>query len=56
MRGMKRLAADPMYPATGHTIAKPGPDPAKVASANGAPVTGTAWVPPSEPDGTYTGR
>jgi hypothetical protein len=40
MRGMKRLAADPMYPATGHTIAKPGPDPAKVASANGAPANG----------------
>jgi len=45
MRGMKRLAADPMYPATGHTIAKPGPDPAKVASANGAPVTGNGMGP-----------
>ncbi len=45
MRGMKRLAADPMYPATGQTIAKPGPDPAKVASANGAPVTGNGMGP-----------
>ena len=33
MRGMKRLAADPMYPATGHTIAKPGPDPVKAPTA-----------------------
>ena len=25
MRGLKRLAADPMYPATGHTVQKPEP-------------------------------
>ncbi|KAK9839619.1 hypothetical protein WJX81_001376 [Elliptochloris bilobata] len=42
MRGMKRLAADPMFPATGHTVAKPGaeivktPVEPKVANGNGA--------------------
>ena len=37
MRGLKRLAADPMYPATGHTVQKPAPELIKEPKvANGA--------------------
>lgn len=37
MRGLKRLAADPMFPATGHTVQKPAPEPIKESKvANGA--------------------
>lgn len=37
MRGLKRLAADPMFPATGHNVQKPAPEPVKEPKvANGA--------------------